>query len=168
MSFKRIYFKYVLPWFVTFLLLIYFIPVCFAVSSIEANNALISVENEVEDAYLSIIEAENVGANIIPLLNKLNRAGDFLSEAYIMFRAKNYSGTISLVELCSNSVKDVANDASTMRDSANRLNSNRLFLTFTGYGVGLFSLFILGFYGWAFLKKAYSKQVLDLKPVVVE
>ena len=153
---------------VSLLLFVLLVPSCLAFDSIEVNEALVLAENDLASVYEAIAEAESVGANVSPLLNKLSIASGFLSEAYVLFRAGNYQDSISLVELFSIEIEGVADDASIKRGSADKLNRDNLFLTATESVLGLGLLFVLGFFGWRFLKKIYLDRVLELRPVVEE
>ena len=153
---------------VSLLVIVWFVPICFAIGPTESNDALSRAESDLGSVYVSLAKAERAGANVTILLNKLSQAGNFLSEAYTMFRAGNYQNAVSLAESCSSTVEGVAEDAAKLRFSAERLNNDRLFLTVAGSGVGLIFLFVLGFFGWNFLKKWYAKRVLNSKPVVEE
>lgn len=153
---------------VSLLLIVCFAPFCLAVDTNEASNALNNAETDLDLAFIVLAEAEDAGANVATLLEKLNDAGGFLSEAYAAFRDGNYESAVSSAGMCSVTVDGVADDGALLKSSAERLSGDRLFLSAVGSGIGLILLFVLGFLGWKMLEKSFSKRVSDLKPVVEE
>jgi hypothetical protein len=149
---------------VSMLLVVWFVPRCFAVDAVEANGAIGQAERDLGSAYVVVGEAESAGANVSVLLNRLGSAGDFLSEAYVALRAGEYGNASSLAAECSHSVAGIAGDAARLKADAERARSDRLLFTAGGSGVGLVLLFVFGFFGWRFLKRWYSRRVLDMKP----
>jgi hypothetical protein len=151
---------------VSMLLAVWFVPACFAVDAVEASGAISQAERDLGSAYVVVAEAESAGADVSVLLNKLGSAGDFLSEAYVAFRAGDYGNASVLAMECSRAVEGVVGDATRLKADAERAHSDRLLLTVTESGVGLILLLVLGFSGWRFLKRRYYGRVLDTKPQV--
>src|SRR3972149_4144133 len=75
---------------VLMLLAIWFVPDCFAVDAVGTNDAIGQAERDLSSAYVAVAEAEDAGADVSLLLNKLEGAGGFLSAAYSAFRAGDY------------------------------------------------------------------------------
>jgi len=151
---------------VSMLLAVWLVPACFAVDAVEASGAIGQAERDLGSAYVVVAEAEGAGADVSVLLNKLGSAGDFLSEAYVAFRAGDYGNASLFAMECNHVVSGVAGDAARLKLDAERARSDRLLLTSAGSGVGLVLLLVLGFSGWRFLKRRYHKRVLDMKPHV--
>ena len=149
---------------VSMLLAVLFVPVCFAVDAVEASGAIGQAERDLGSAYVVVAEAEGAGADVSVLLDKLGGAGDFLSEAYVAFRAGDYGNASLLAMQCTHVVEGVAGDAARLKADAERAHGDRLLLTATASGVGLVLLLVFGFSGWKFLKRWYSRRVLDTKP----
>jgi hypothetical protein len=143
-----------------------FLPTCFAVDATEASGAIGQAEHDLGSAFAVVAEAESAGADVSVLLNKLENADDFLTEAYIAFRAGDYGNARLFAVNCSRAVEGVADDAARFNANAETARSDRLFLTVTESGAGLVLLLVLGFFGWSFLKKRYFKRVLGMKPEV--
>ena len=149
---------------VSVLLVVWLVPACFAVDAVEASGAIGQAERDLGSAYVVVAEAEGAGADVSVLLDKLGSAGDFLSEAYVAFRAGDYGNASLLAMECSHVVEGVAGDAARLKVDAERAHSDRLLLTATASGVGLVLLLVFGFFGWKFLKRWYFRRALDMKP----
>ena len=145
-----------------------FVPGCFAVDAVEASGAISEAEHDLSSAYVVVAEAQDAGADVSALLNKLGSAGTFLSEAYVTFRVGGYENASVLAKDCSNAVEGVAGDAARLKTDAERARSDSLFLAVAESGVGLILLLIFGFLGWKLLKRWYFKRALDMKPQLEE
>lgn len=150
------------------LLAVLFVPGCFAVDAVEANAIIGQAERDLGSAYVVVAEAEGAGADASVLLGKLGVAGDFLSEAYVAFRAGDYENANVLAMECNRAVEGVAGDAALLKMDAERAESDRLLLSSVGSSVGLVLLLAFGFLGWKLLKKRYFRRVLDMKPRMEE
>jgi hypothetical protein len=150
------------------LFLVQFIPVCFAVSSVEAADAIRQAGHDLDVAFISVAEAEGAGANVSVFLDKLNQAGVFLSDANLAFRDGDYESSFYHALVCSAKIEGVAHDALSFKINAEIAHRTVLFWTayISSIGVGLF--FVLAFFGWRFLNKWYFRQVLEMKPVLEE
>lgn len=151
---------------VSILLVVWFVPICFAVDDIEASSAIIEAERDLGSAYALVAEAEGSGANVSVLLRRLGSAGDFLSEAYFAFRAGDYGNASLLTIECKHVIEGVAGEATDLKAEAEKTYSNSVLLTASGSAVGLVLLLLLGFFGWKFLKRRYFRRVLNMKPQV--
>lgn len=151
---------------VLMLTIVCFLPTCFGIDAVEASGVIDQAEHDLGSALAVVAEAESAGADVSVLLNKLESASGFLSDAYVAFRAGDYGNASLFAVDCSRVVEGVAGDATHLKEDAEIARSDRLLLTVTETGVGLVLLLVLGFFGWSFLKRQYSKRVLDMKPVV--
>ncbi|MCW3997873.1 MAG: hypothetical protein NWF10_04815 [Candidatus Bathyarchaeota archaeon] len=145
-----------------------YVPVCFAVDVVEATSAINQAELSLNSAFVAVAEADDAGADVVRLLDKLDVAGDFLSGAHLAFRAGDHESASLLAVECSNSVEGLATDAGWLKADAERTKTNNLLLTAVGSGVGLVLLLVLGIVGWRVFKKRYSERVLEMRPEVEE
>ena len=145
-----------------------FVPGCFAFDAVEANASIGQAERDLGSAYVEVAEAEDAGADVSALLNKLGSAGDTLSEAYAAFRSGDYENASALAMACNNAVEEIAGDAARLKTDSEKTHSDTLLLTVVGSGVGLVLLFVFGFLGWKLLKRRYFRRVLDMKPRMEE
>jgi len=153
---------------VLFLFVVQFVPLCFAVSSDEAGEAVKTAEQDLSSAFMAVAETEVAGANVSVLLDKLNAAGVFLSEAHSTFSAGNYESAFSSAVACSSAVEGVVGDAARLKMDVEVASVESLFLTTAGSVIGVGLVLILGFIGWRFLKRRYFRRVLEMKPKVVD
>jgi len=145
-----------------------FVPICLAANSSEAENALARAESDLGYAFAVVAEANGAGANITELLMKLDEAGVLLSEGYVANRAGDYDFAIFMATESSNVIEGVAGDAEYLKSFAERAQGESLLLTAVASIIGLILIVVLGLMGWNFLKKSYSKRVLNLRPLVEE
>ena len=150
------------------LLAVLFVPSCFAVGACEATTAVGQAEHDLDSAYIAVAEAEDAGADVSALLNKLNSTGDFLSEAYAALSIGNYVSASVLAIDCSSAVEGIAGDAARLKADAEKTHSDRFLFAVVESSVGLVLLLVFAFSGWKFLKRRYYRRVLDMKPHVEE
>jgi hypothetical protein len=141
-----------------------FLPVCFAEDADEASRAMNEAELDLNSAFIAVAEAANVGGNVAGLLNRLDSASGFLSDANLAFSAGDYEGASLLAVKCSQTIEGLAADAGLLKANAERMKNNALLLTASASGIGLVLLLYLGIVGWRVLKKRFLKQILDMKP----
>jgi hypothetical protein len=142
------------------------VPICHAVDAVEANAAIDEAEHALGSGYVVAAEAEDAGANVSMLLNKLGSASALLSAAHVAYRARDYENASALAIECNHAAEGIAGDALSLKADAEKTVSDRLLLTVAGSCVGLVLLGVFGFIGWRFLKRRYYSRVLDTKPVV--
>ena len=153
---------------VALILAVEYTPPCFAVDAVEATSAINQAELSLNSAFVAVAKADDAGADVAKLLDKLDAAGDFLSEAHIEFRAGDYEDASLLAVECSSTVEGLATEADLLRAGAERTKTDNLLLTVVGSGAGLVLLLVLGIEGWRVLKKRYFKRSLEMKPEVEE
>ena len=144
------------------------VPLCFAVGSEEANVAMEEAEDDLGSAFVMVAVAQGAGANVNVLLDALNGAGVFLSEARSAFRVGDYESAFSSAVSCSDAVRGVVDEAARLKVDAEVAHNAELLATAaeSGFGVGL--LLIFAFLGWRFLKGRYYRRILDTKPKAEE
>ena len=144
-----------------------FAHACFA-DKVEAEKALVDAENDLASAYVAVGEAEKAGANVSKMLVKLKFAGTLLVDAYNASRLDDYNRTCLFAINCSESVNGIVDEALSLKLEAENAYSGRLFMTAALSSVALCVLFVLGLFGWRFLKRRYLRRVLRMKPEVRE
>jgi len=118
----------------------------------EAEAALLS-------AYNIVLEAEESGANVSDLLNRLNVGGEYLAEAYVWVRLGNSDNVAHLAGLCHDVAEDVQGDAVDLRDEANASGTIEPVVVMLGSVIGVILVVGLSFVGWRVLKRNYRKKV---------
>jgi len=135
----------------------------------EAYNAVQLGEEAISLAFKAVLEAENAGANVSGLVQRLNEAVGFLSEARVL--AANGSFDREVAEFTSRCV-DVADR---VRDEALALLASALAhrdfvsrLSVAGSVVGVSVFLSFMFLSWRWFKVYYRRKVLDLRPEAVD
>jgi hypothetical protein len=137
---------------------------CFGVVAVEATDAIGQAEVSLNSAFVAVAEAQDAGADVARLLERLEAAGDFLSEAHLTFRSGDYEAARLLAVECENKVEGVVTEAGQLETAAELAKIENLSLTAFWSGFGLILLVIFGVVGWMILKKRHFEQVLEMKP----
>lgn len=153
---------------VLLIMMVWLVQGCFAVDASEAGEAIGQAERDLTAAYVKVAEADGAGADVSVLLNELNSAGAYLSNANAAFKAGDYDSASVLAADCSNSVKGVASEAANLESYAQGVRSNMILSAVFVSVFGVFFVIFLGFVGWAFLKRRHFRGILDKKPKVVD
>ena len=145
-----------------------FVSLGFAVSYDEATVSLEQAEQDLGSAFAKVAAAESAGADISILLDKLEVAGSFISDARLALKIGDYDSVFSSAVSCSNTVNSVVEDAERLSVDAEIDHRARLTTTMVVSGFGVCLLVVFGLYGWRLLKRWYFKRVLKMKPEVVD
>jgi ribosomal protein L19 len=118
----------------------------------EAEEALVS-------AYGVVLEAEEAGADVSGLLDKLNVGDEYLAEANAYVRLGNSESAGHFAGLCVEAVGDVGDEAVLLRDEAMKLGEADFIVTMIGSVVGVVVVVVAGFVVWRVFKRRYHKRV---------
>ena len=136
---------------------------CFG-NSYEASSAIKEAEDALEQAFLAVLEAEMVGANVSVLMVKLSDAGGLLAEAEMAYRVGNFSEVIRKAEQCFRLVEGVAVEALSLKSRA-LVDAHRVFMQTVSFSlVGAIMFFVALFFVWSWFKRYYIKKLLKMKP----
>jgi len=150
-----------------------FLLVPFAVPWVSATNGdavpleVAEAEEALVSAYDVVLEAEESGANVSGLLDKLTVGGEYLAEAYVWVRLGNSENTNRLAGLCHDVAEDVQSDAVELRDETKGSWMSETVVVMLGSVVGVILVVGLCFVGWRVFRRHYRKTVLGLRPEVV-
>jgi hypothetical protein len=117
-------------------------------------------------AYNAVLEAEEAGANVSSLLDKLSAGGDYLAEAYIYVRLGDSERAGRLAGFCVEVASDVESEAVLLGDEAARLERADVLVRVFGSTVGVVAVVVSGFVLWELFKRRYCEKVLKLRPEV--
>jgi hypothetical protein len=147
-------------------MLVWLVPLCFAVDASEAGKAIGQANQDLNAAYVKVAEADNAGADVSALMNELNSAGTYLSKANAAFKAGDYESASVLATDCSNSVKGVESEAANLESYARGAHDSMILLAVFVSAVGVVFVIVLGLMGWRLLKRRYFREILDKQPKV--
>jgi hypothetical protein len=129
-----------------------------AVQVADANQAL-------RAAFKSVVDAEQKGANVSLLLNRLDEAGSNLTWAEAALAAGNYSDAVSFAGVCKSEADLVGVDAVGLGNHAALAVGNWwMMVVFSAVGSVVFVVVL--FFVWRWFKRGYLKRVMKLRPEV--
>lgn len=138
----------------------------------DAENIAVSVVEEAEQAaasaYLAVLEAENVGADVSELLRRLDSAALYLASARMSLRIGDFDGAIGNASFCVEALDEILGDAEVLKDKAAKDLNEYSLIAISGSIVGVVLVLCVSFFGWRFFKVRYYERVLKTKPEVVE
>jgi hypothetical protein len=118
-------------------------------------------------AYDSVLEAEEAGANVSGLLDKLNVGSEYLAEAYVSVRLGDSENAARLAGLCVEAVSDVTGEAVFLKDDAARLKRADFLVKAFASAAGVVIVVVSGLVLWTVFKRRYFENALGLKPEVI-
>jgi hypothetical protein len=148
------------------IMLIWLVPVCFAVDGSEAGIAIDQAERNLNSAYARVAEADSAGADVSMLLNELNSAGIYLSGANAALIAGDFENAVMMAGNCNDAVSGVATEAANLRSYAEATHFNAVLSAVFVSIFGVMIVTVLGFMGWRYLRRKYFREFLDKRPEV--
>ena len=129
-----------------FLLLLLPTSILFAnVSNDDTVTVVLTNAEEISaSAYEAVLEAEQAGANVSSLLDRLNLGGENLAD-----------------------IEDVRSEALELRDEAKSLRETNFVVTVVGSGVSVVIVVVFCFFAWRVFRQRYLRRVLGSMPEVV-
>ncbi|MGD9130291.1 MAG: hypothetical protein PVH73_01795 [Candidatus Bathyarchaeota archaeon] len=150
-----------------FMLIQFSVPWVTATNGDAVPSGIVEAEETLVSAYDAVLEAEDAGANVSSLLDRLSVGGEYLAEAYNYFRLGDSENAGRLAGLCVEAVDDVEAEAVLLRDETVRLEKEDFLVNVFGSAVGVFIVVVSGFVLWEIFKRRYYAKVLDSKPEVI-
>lgn len=105
---------------------------------------LTNTEEISASAYEAILEAEQAGANVSSLLDRLNLGGENLAD-----------------------IEDLRSEALALRDEAKSLRETNFVVTVVGSVVSMVIVVVSCFFAWHVFRRRYLRRVLGSRPEVV-
>jgi len=149
-----------------FFLLQVSIPWVTASNANVVTGVFIETEEVLHSAYAAVLDAERAGANVSVLLDRLNLAGEYLSEAYFWYRSGDSETANRFAGLCRDAVGNVRNEAVELMDAAKAAGDAEFVETVFESIVGVIVIVVSCYVVWLIFKRRYRRQVLGLKPEV--
>jgi hypothetical protein len=136
--------------------------------SLSSQDQVQVAEQALGSAYLSVLNAENAGANVSSLINQLNEAAVQIDQARLMLDENDSQGAIDAAQSSFTITRSVALEAWSLKDStlANHESSFTISLVESSIGIAVFSFIMV--FGWRRFRARYVRKILNMKPVVVE
>jgi hypothetical protein len=129
--------------------------------------SLTIIDNKINQAFEKILEAENEGADIRDLLDKINRANELYQEIKIAIQegdSEKISTSAHECEILSSQITNEANQLSLSASEQKRMQvKNRTLIV----RVAFIAILVTSLLLWTFLKKYHRNQLLQMRPRVV-
>ena len=141
------------------------LPRAFGATYKEATDRIAEADLGLRGAFGVVADAEQHGANVSVLAERLNEAGAFLARAREYLTVGNYSGAISFADDCKSLVDGVGSDAVVLRSDAVAAAGNwwiPIVISVSGSVVVVVVLFFV----WRWFKQGYLKRILKSRPEV--
>jgi hypothetical protein len=135
-----------------------------SVSGIKASD----VEDGIVAAYKAVLEAEEAGADVSALLERLNVAGEYWALALVCLRTGDVECTAGNTELSVEALDGLVEDAEVLREEATRKSVEHMWIALGGSIGGVVAVVCGGWLGWKWFKQRYHRRALAMKPEVVE
>ena len=136
----------------------------YAYSGDEAAARIAQADDSVRQAFVAVSDAAGAGANVSGLVSRLNGAGGLLVQANTAYRVGDYENATVFAGECISSVDGVVQEASDLKATAESDRLSQLGWGASFSSVGLSLLFVVGLFGWRFVRNRYFGSVLELKP----
>jgi hypothetical protein len=116
------------------------------------------VEETVVEAYRAVLEAEEAGADVSGLLDRLDVAGEYLALAKMCMRTGNLEGAAGNASLSVEALDGLMDDAEVLRDRAMRESDERFRMAIGGSAIGIVVVMGGCWLGWRWFKKRYKRM----------
>jgi hypothetical protein len=140
----------------------------FAQTDQTASNLQAANSGAVGQAFIAVLDAEKVGANVTSLLTQLSDVASILAQA----ENSNRTGDFNKAAVQADSVLPIAHEitisAQKVHQTALVSGQNGFWLTIAFTVIGAFVFVLVLFLAWRRVKSGYMKNLLGLKPEVVE
>jgi hypothetical protein len=152
--------------FVLLILSVFAAPICVsgafaAYSENTAASAIDRAEAAMVSAYEAVSDAEQAGANVSRLLDRLNVAGEHLDEAHMLYRLGNFDGAIHSADLSSEIGADVKNEAEELKIEAYGSWIRIVWIRIIGSIVGVIFVVFGAFIVWRVFKRRYVRSNIE-------
>jgi hypothetical protein len=140
-------------------------PGVFGATYKEAADRIAEAEESLRGAFDTVVDAEQAGANVSVLAQRLNQAGASLARAREYLTVGNYSGAISFADDCKSFADGVGSDAVALRSDAIGAAGNwwiPIAISVSGSAMVIVVLFFV----WRWFKQGYLKRILRSRPEV--
>jgi len=142
------------------------VPWARAVSPEEASAAVADAEQSLHIAFRTASDAEGAGANVSALMERLNQAGDALTEAGVALAAGNYSDAVEKAGASRGLADGVSGDAGVLKsDAVSRASGWWVTVSFSVVDAAAFVVVL--FLVWRGLRRGYEGKVIESRPEVV-
>lgn len=139
------------------------VSVCEAISQEEALFSITEAEHLMGQAYETILDAEEMGAEVSGLLAWLNDGAGLLSEARIAFGVKKFEEAVRFAELSSDVGVEVVGEAERLGVKASQARVERMWWLIVGSVLGVSFVLVVCWLGYGYFKRRYYNRLLGMR-----
>ena len=153
----------------TAILFCLFVSFTHCVLGFRVDNATLEItqaEEVLVTAYYDVLDAEQSGANVSLLVDKLNLGSKYLSEAYVSYRLGEYEDSIRLADQSVGVVKNLEDEAADLKFEAEEASKNNFIIRSFGSSISVVIVIIVGFLVWRVFRQN-SKKINHVKETVI-
>jgi hypothetical protein len=137
----------------------------FGVTYQDAAGQVADADQALRDAFKSVVDAEQKGANVSLLLSRLDEAGSNLTWAEAALEAGDYSDAVSFAGVCKSAADLVGVDAVGLGNDAVVAAGNWwMMVVFSVAGSVVFVVVLV--FVWRRFRQGYLKRVMKFRPEV--
>jgi len=129
-----------------------------AYSEKDAKDAINATQRSIIKCYEAALEAEKAGANVTSLLQVLNDAGKYLSQAIIEYERENFSRVVELTRQVQNDLEGFIPEAEKLKDEVLEQSYRDFMINIVGSSVGAAAVICISLTLWIRLKKRHISQ----------
>ena len=144
-----------------FLLLQVTIPLVTVSNAAVVTGVFVGPEDALHSAYAAVLDAEQAGSNVSVLLDQLNVAGEYLSEAYFWYRSGDSATANHFAGLCRDAVANVQAEASELKEATKTTADAEFVETAFTSIVGVIVVVVSCSVVWIVFKRRYRRKALD-------
>lgn len=133
----------------------------------DAAGQVADASQALQNAFNRVVGAEQKGANVSLLLNRLSEAGSDLTWAEATLAAGNYSDAVSYAGVCKSEAEAVGADAVALGNDAVSVAGNWWMMVMFSV-VGSVVFVVVLFFVWRRFKWGYLKRVMESRPEVTD
>lgn len=126
-----------------------------------------AANNAVNQAFNTVLDAEQAGANVTGLLSQLNVAGGYLAQAENSYRAGDFSKAAIQADSVLPMAQQVTAAAQTAQQTATVNTQNAFWATIAFTVIGAFVFLWVLLLVWRRFKRSYIKSLSEAKPELV-
>jgi hypothetical protein len=145
------------PFCVSLLLILFFVPACLAVDEGQARSAIVEADQTIKDCYLAAAAADKAGGNVSGMLSVLQDSGMLLSRAVLAFGKGDLDSAYNLAVQSKASLDGFITEANSVKDAAEHSGSVDFMINIVGSSAGTVGVVVGGFAVWFWLNRRYGK-----------
>ena len=148
---------WVVPFCVSLLLILFFVPACLAVDEGQARSAIVEADQTIKDCYLAVAAGDKAGGNVSGMLSVLQDSGMLLSRAVLAFGKGDFDSAYNLAVQSKARLDGFIAEANSVKDKAEHSGFMDFMINIVGSLAGSVAVVVGSFAVWFWLNRRYAK-----------